>query len=86
MFLGVSLRPLRLCVNLFLMTDKELTHAIIGAAIAVHRELGPGLLETVYEECLCDELRQRRMEFEKQKAIPSSIARASWIVDTGLTS
>jgi GxxExxY protein len=52
------------------MTDKELTHEIIGAAIAVHRELGPGLLEAVYEECLCHELVIRSISFEKQRPIP----------------
>jgi GxxExxY protein len=54
----------------FLMTDTELTHHIIGAAIDVHRELGPGLLENVYEECLCYELSARGISFEKQKPIP----------------
>jgi GxxExxY protein len=52
------------------MTDAELTHGIIGAAIEVHRELGPGLLENVYEECLCHELSLRNIPFEKQKPIP----------------
>jgi GxxExxY protein len=52
------------------MTDRELTHAIIGAAIAVHKELGPGLLEAVYEECLCHELGIRGLPFERQKPIP----------------
>jgi GxxExxY protein len=52
------------------MTDKQLTHEIIGAAIAVHRELGPGLLEAVYEECLCYELTSRNIAFERQKPIP----------------
>ena len=52
------------------MTDKELTHEIIGAAMEVHRELGPGLLESVYEECLCHELTARSIPFEKQKPIP----------------
>jgi GxxExxY protein len=52
------------------MTDKELTHEIIGAAIAFHRELGPGLLEAVYEECLCHELSLRGLVFDKQKPIP----------------
>lgn len=59
--------PLRF---VFLMTDKELTHEIIGAAMDVHRELGPGLLEAVYEECLCYELAARSIAFEKQKPIP----------------
>jgi GxxExxY protein len=52
------------------MTDKQLTREIIGAAIAVHRELGPGLLESVYEECLCCELSIRGIPFERQKPIP----------------
>jgi GxxExxY protein len=52
------------------VTDKELTHQIIGAAIEVHRILGPGLLESTYEECLCHELVQHGLPFERQKAIP----------------
>ena len=52
------------------MTDRELSHEIIGAAIAVHKELGPGLLEAVYEECLCQELGIRGLPFERQKPIP----------------
>lgn len=52
------------------MTDKQLTHEIIGAAITVHKELGPGLLEAVYEECLCYELATRNIAFERQKPIP----------------
>ncbi len=52
------------------MTDKQLTHEIIGAAIAVHRELGPGLLEAVYEECLSYKLTTRNIAFERQEPIP----------------
>ena len=52
------------------MTDNELTHQIIGAAIEVHRLLGPGLLESTYEECLCHELCQREIPFERQKPVP----------------
>ena len=52
------------------MTDNELTHAIIGAAIEVHRLLGPGLLESAYEECLARELTLRGLQFERQKPIP----------------
>jgi GxxExxY protein len=52
------------------VTDKQLTHEIIGAAIAVHKELGPGLLEALYEECLCHELQLRGVQFDRQKPIP----------------
>ena len=52
------------------MTDQELTHAVIGAAIEVHRELGPGLLESAYEECLVQELKLRGIPFEQQKPLP----------------
>ena len=48
------------------MTDTELTHRLIGAAITVHRELGPGLLEAVYEECLCFEISRAGIPFERQ--------------------
>ncbi len=44
------------------MGENELTHKIIGAAIEVHRELGPGLLESAYEECLAHELMLRGIE------------------------
>jgi GxxExxY protein len=49
---------------------RELTEAIIGAAIAVHRELGPGLLESVYEKCLAFELADRGLSITTQKEIP----------------
>jgi len=52
------------------MPDDGLTHSIIGAAIEVHRLLGPGLLESAYEECLCHELHLRGIPFERQKPIP----------------
>jgi GxxExxY protein len=52
------------------MTDNELTHQIIGAAIEVHKLLGPGLLESVYEECLAHELQLRNMNIERQKGVP----------------
>ena len=51
------------------MDLKELTESIIGAAIEVHRALGPGLLESTYEMCLCRELALRELHFERQKAI-----------------
>lgn len=47
-----------------------LTGTIIGAAISVHRELGPGLLESTYEACLRHELEQRGLRTERQKALP----------------
>lgn len=56
------------------MTEKEelndLTDKIIGAAIAVHRELGPGLLESAYEVCLEFELKDRGLLVERQKELP----------------
>jgi len=48
----------------------NITEQIIGAAIAVHRELGPGLLESTYEACLAYELAERGLGVERQKAIP----------------
>jgi GxxExxY protein len=45
---------------------------VIAACIEVHRELGPGLLEAIYEECLCDELQRRGLIFERQKAVAVS--------------
>ena len=49
----------------------ELTSAIIGAAIEVHRELGPGLLESTYEACLARELQELGLAFERQAALPA---------------
>lgn len=48
----------------------ELSNIIIGCAIEVHRILGPGLLESAYEECLCYELKQKGLLFERQKGLP----------------
>ena len=50
--------------------DSELTETIIGCAIEVHRALGPGLLESVYEECLCYEIELKKLHFERQKTLP----------------
>ena len=50
------------------MSD-ELTEKVIGAAIEVHRILGPGLLESIYEEALCHELQLRGIACERQKEI-----------------
>ena len=49
---------------------RELTEAVIGGAITVHRELGPGLLESVYEKCLAFELADRGLSITTQKEIP----------------
>ena len=48
----------------------KITEIIIGAAMAVHRELGPGLLESAYEACLAYELPDRGLSVERQKALP----------------
>jgi len=50
----------------------EITEKIIGAAIAVHKELGPGLLESAYEACLVYELVQSGLKVESQKPLPVS--------------
>ena len=52
------------------MTENEIGKNVVDAAIAVHRELGPGLLETVYEVVLADELRQRGLKVERQMPVP----------------
>ena len=49
---------------------REDTHDIVGAAIEVHRRLGPGLLESAYEACLCHELGLRAITFERQVILP----------------
>jgi GxxExxY protein len=49
---------------------KELTHEIIGAAIEVHKEMGPGLLEKVYEVCMLHELKLRGIHVKSQQAVP----------------
>jgi len=48
----------------------KLSRKIIGAAIEVHKALGPGLLESTYEECLCHELSLREISFKRQKPLP----------------
>ena len=48
----------------------DLSSQVIGAAIEVHKALGPGLLESAYEECLCRELSMREIEFERQRQLP----------------
>jgi GxxExxY protein len=52
------------------MDVNQLSNKIIGAAIEVHKALGPGLLESAYEECLCQELELRGLHYERQKPLP----------------
>ena len=52
------------------MIENELSKMVIGFAIKVHRNLGPGLLESAYEECLFYELKKAGLFVEKQKAMP----------------
>ena len=51
------------------MMENEIGGTVVGAAIAVHQELGPGLLESVYEVALAHEIRSRGLEVERQRAI-----------------
>jgi len=51
-------------------SDDPLTRRVIGAAIEVHRHLGPGLLESAYEVCLCHELSEAGLACERQRALP----------------
>ena len=53
------------------MERDPLTDKLIGLAIEVHRNLGPGLLESVYEACLCKELSDAGMAFERQIVVPA---------------
>lgn len=69
---------------------QDLTEKIIGAAIEVHRALGPGLLESIYQTCLTHEMTLRGLRFEKEKPLPveykgvrlESAYRLDFIVDS----
>ncbi len=52
------------------MTENQISKEIVDAALKVHKQLGPGLLESAYEECLSFELIQRDLLVERQKALP----------------
>ena len=68
---GKSLRSLRLCGEKKRnMTENEISKKIIGAAIEVHKQLGPGLLESSYEICLAYELKQLGLSIQTQVALP----------------
>ena len=53
-----------------MLIQEQLTEQVIGAAIEVHHELGPGLLESAYEECFCHELHLRNLGFQRQVDLP----------------
>jgi GxxExxY protein len=53
-----------------MLADKEITERIIGAAITVHKALGPGFLETIYEEALAAEFEHAGIRYERQKTVP----------------
>lgn len=57
---------------------------IVDAAFCVHKNLGPGLLESIYEECLCYELSKRNIPFERQKSIPIEYDGIKLKTDPGL--
>ena len=57
-------------VGLIHHPTNSISERVIGAAIAVHRHLGPGLLESSYHTCLCRELELRKIEYRKQVALP----------------
>jgi GxxExxY protein len=52
------------------LIHEDLTERVIGAAIEVHREIGPGLMDLAYEECLCNELHLRELVFARQVPLP----------------
>jgi len=52
------------------MSENDITHHVIGCAIKIHRALGPGLLESAYEACLCYEVHKTGLYAERQKAVP----------------
>ncbi len=52
------------------MTENEISKIVFESALKVHKNLGPGLLESAYEECLFYELKKSNLIFEKQKALP----------------
>jgi GxxExxY protein len=53
-----------------MLIEEQLTEQIIGAAIEVHRELGPGLLESAYDQCFCHELQLRGLSLQCQLDLP----------------
>jgi GxxExxY protein len=66
----MSAAPQVIATERIALVDEALTQEIIGAAIEIHRHLGPGLLESAYEECLCHELKLRKLNFRRQVSLP----------------
>ena len=64
------MREMRYMTRNEILDINKTTEAVIGAAIEVHRHLGPGLLESAYEECLCEELLLRKIPFKRQVILP----------------
>jgi GxxExxY protein len=60
-------------------------HGLASRSIGVHRHLGPGLLESAYEQCLCHELSVASIPYEPQKVLPSATRAASCSRDIGST-
>jgi GxxExxY protein len=61
--------------------ENDISGKIIGAAIEVHKKLGPGLLESAYEECLCCEMQLRGIEFKRQ--VPLQLNYKGVVLDCG---
>ena len=57
-------------VEVWIVSSTDVTSQIIGAAIKVHRRLGPGVLESAYEACLAFELQRLGLRIERQKPVP----------------
>ena len=67
------------------MDINKLSSKIIGAAIEVYKAFGPGLLESLYEECICHELSLWGLSFERQKPLPVNYKGKNWIAVTDWT-
>jgi len=63
-------------------TTEQVAHAVIQAAFQVHKSLGPGLLESVYEKCLCHELSKEGISFQNQLELP--IVYDGFQIDAGM--
>ncbi len=64
------------------MTESDITAAIIGSAIEVHRRLGPDLFETIYRRCLAYELRKKGFDVAEEKTIPLDYSKFQLLVAT----